>query len=80
MFTGVSRKKAIKAWQAGRDVRVLDRNAEDCAGNIPLVPLDKLLKSYEFLVDVSAVDDPEFKEAVDEMVAGQKIASAQGGK
>ena len=77
MFTGVSMEKAVKAWQNGRDVRVLDRDAEDCAGNIPL---GNLLKGYEFLVDVPAVDAPEFKETVEGMAAGLEIALAQGGK
>ncbi len=77
MFTGVSMEKAVKAWQNGRDVRVLDRDAEDCAGNIPLIPLGNLLKGYEFLVDVPGVDAPEFKETVEEMVSGSEIALAQ---
>lgn len=80
MFTGLSMEKAVKAWQGGRDVRVLDRNAEDCAGNIPLIPLGNLLKGYEFLVDVPGVDAPEFKETVEGMAAGLEIALAQGGK
>ena len=77
MFIGVDREKAIRAWQKGRDVRVFDRDAEDCAGRVLLIPLDNLLKGYEFLVDVPAVPDSEFEEAVDAMVSERKIAPAQ---
>lgn len=77
MFTGVGQKRAIKAWMAGKDVRVLDRNAEDPAGNIALIPLDNLLKGYEFLVDVPAVEDPEFKGAVEGMISGQETEREQ---
>lgn len=79
MYTGTDMKKAIKAWQKGRDVRVLDRNAVDCAGNIQLIPLNNLLKGYEFLVDVEAVIDPEFEEAVNEMVGEGKLRRRKKG-
>lgn len=77
MFTGVSKKKAIKAWMIGKDVRVLDRNATDSDGNIALIPLDNLFNGYEFLVDVLATVNPEFEEAIGEMVSKMKIAPAQ---
>ncbi len=77
MYTGVDRKKAIRAWQSGRDVRVLDRNIKDSAGNIPLMPLDNLLKGYEFLVDAPAVENPELKESFPEETSGKESVPAQ---
>lgn len=54
MFTGVNFEKAIDYYKKGKEVIVLDRNS--------------LGKNLDFLVDVPAVDNPEFTQAVQDMV------------
>lgn len=73
MFTGVSLGQALKHWKKGREVIVLDRTVKSPAGGYETYSLDELFKNLELLVDVPAVENPEFKQAVAEMVqSGQK--------
>ena len=54
MLTGVNFEKAIDYYKKGKEVIVLDRNS--------------LGKNLDFLVDVPAVPNPEFEQAVQDMV------------
>ena len=68
MFTGVSLDQALKHWKKGREVIVLDRTVKSSSGGYETYSLDELFKNLELLVDVPAVENPEFKQAVKEMV------------
>lgn len=74
MFTGVSLDQALKHWKNGKEVIVLDRTVKSSSGGYETYSLDELFKNLELLVDVPAVENPEFRQAVDEMVhdRGQK--------
>ena len=68
MFTGVSLDQALKHWKKGKEVIVLDRTVKSPAGGYETYSLDELFKNLELLVDVPAVENPEFKQAVRDMV------------
>lgn len=67
MLTGVSKEKAIKALSNGKQVLVCDRSIRN-GKVIPMVSLDNYLDGLDFLMDVPAVSNPEFEEAVQSMV------------
>jgi len=79
VFTGVSFEQAIEYWKKGREVIVLDRTVKSPAGGYETYSLDELFKNLELLVDVPAVENPEFGQAVAEMV-GQKQEETSGEK
>lgn len=68
MFTGVSFEQAIDYWKKGREVIVLDRTVKSPAGGYETYSLDELFRNLELLVDVPAVENPEFKQAVADMI------------
>ena len=68
MFTGVSLDKALKHWKNGKEVIVLDRTVKSPAGGYETYSLDELFKNLELLADVPAVENPEFKQAVSDMI------------
>lgn len=68
MLTGVDFRQAIKYWTQGREVIVLDRTVKSPAGGYETYSFDELFRNLEFLVDVPAVEDPEFRQAVEDMV------------
>lgn len=73
MFTGVTFEQAIDYWKKGREVIVLDRTVKSPAGGYETYSLDELFRNLELLVDVPAVENPEFQQAVADMVRpGQK--------
>ena len=73
MFTGVNFEQAIDYWKKGREVIVLDRNSQNVSGGYDNFPFEELFRNVELLADVPAVENPEFKQAVAEMVqSGQK--------
>ena len=73
MFTGVSFEQAIDYWKKGREVIVLDRHSQNPSGGYDNFPFEELFRNVELLADVPAVENPEFKQAVTEMVqSGQK--------
>lgn len=73
MFTGVSLDQALRYWKNGKEVIVLDRTVKSSSGGYETYSLDELFKNLELLADVPAVENPEFKQAVAEMVqSGQK--------
>lgn len=70
MFTGINFEKAIDYYRKGKEVIVLDRkslgkNGESGYGTFSF---SELGKNLDFLVDVPAVPNPEFEQAVQEMV------------
>lgn len=70
MFTGVDLDKAINFWKKGKEVLVLDRTVKSSAGGYETYPLGELFRNLEFLADVPAVEDQEFRQAVEDMVHG----------
>ena len=58
-------EKALKQVQQGK--RVLAATKKD-TGRYMFRPLTEILDKYVFLIDVAAVENPEFKEKVAEMV------------
>lgn len=73
MFTGVSFEQAIDYWKKGREVIVLDRHSQNASGGYDNFPFEELFRNVELLADVPAVENPEFKQVVTEMVqSGQK--------
>lgn len=77
MFTGVSFEQAIDYWKKGREVIVLDRNSQNASGGYDNFPFDELFRNVELLADVPAVENPEFTQAVADMVqSGQKQEEA----
>lgn len=73
MFTGVSFEQAIDYWKKGREVIVLDRHSQNASGGYDNFPFEDLFRNVELLADVPAVENPEFKQAVADMVqSGQK--------
>ena len=73
MFTGVSFEQAIDYWKKGREVIVLDRHSQNASGGYDNFPFEELFRNVELLADVPAVESPEFKQAVADMIqSGQK--------
>lgn len=71
MFTGVTFNQAMKYYLQGKEVIVLDRNSVGSNGRgYDTFPFEELFNNIEFLVDVPAVENPEFKEVVCEMTGG----------
>ena len=68
MFTGVSFEQAIDYWKKGREVIVLDRNSQNASGGYDNFPFEELFRNVELLADVPAVENPEFKQAVSDMI------------
>lgn len=68
MFTGVSFEQAIDYWKKGREVIVLDRHSQNASGGYDNFPFEELFRNVELLADVPAVENPEFKQAVRDMV------------
>lgn len=72
MFTGVSFEQAIDYWKKGREVIVLDRNSQNSSGGYDNFPFEELFRNVELLADVPAVENPEFKQAVANMVQSEQ--------
>ena len=68
MFTGVSLDQALRYWKNGKEVIVLDRTVKSPCGGYETYSLDELFRNLELLVDVPAVENPEFAQAVAGMV------------
>lgn len=68
MFTGVSLDQALRYWKNGKEVIVLDRTVKSPSGGYETYSLDELFKNLELLVDVPAVENLEFKQAVADMI------------
>lgn len=78
LFTGVSFEKAIGYYQQGKEVLVLDRASKSVTGSgYDTFSFEELFGNLDFLVDVPAVLDPEFEQAVREMVESGKRETAE---
>lgn len=68
MLTGVTFEKAIEYCRKGREVIVIDRNSRTESGGYDNFPFEELFRNVELLADVPAVEDPDFRQAVNQMV------------
>ena len=70
MLTGVNFEKAIDYYKKGKEVIVLDRNSlgKNEKSGYDTFSFSELGKNLDFLVDVPAVPNPEFAQAVQDMV------------
>ena len=70
MLTGVNFEKAIDYYKKGKEVIVLDRNSlgKNEKSGYDTFSFSELGKNLDFLVDVSAVPNQEFEQAVQDMV------------
>ena len=68
MLTGVDFRQAIKYWTQGREVIVIDRSSLHASGGYDNFPFENLFKNVELLADVPAVEDPEFRQEVEDMI------------
>lgn len=70
MFTGIDFEKAIDYYRKGKEVIVLDRASvgENGKSGYDTFPFEELFKDLDFLVDVPAVANPDFEQAVQDMV------------
>lgn len=70
MFTGIDFEKAIDYYRKGKEVIVLDRASVGKNGKsgYDTFPFEELFKDLDFLVDVPAVVNPDFEQAVQDMV------------
>lgn len=69
MFTGIGFEKAIDYYRKGKEVIVLDRASVGKNGKsgYDTFPFEELFKDLDFLVDVPAVINPDFEQAVQGM-------------
>lgn len=70
MLTGVNFEKAIDYYKKGKEVIVLDRNSlgKNKKSGYDTFPFSELGENLDFLVDVPAVPNQEFEQAVQDMV------------
>lgn len=70
MLTGVNFEKAIDYYKKGKEVIVLDRNSlgKNEKSGYDTFSFSELGKNLDFLVDVPAVSNQEFEQAVQDMV------------
>ena len=68
MFTGISLDQALRYWKDGKEVIVLDRTVKSPSGGYETYSFDELFRNLELLADVPAVENPEFKQAVADMI------------
>lgn len=83
MFTGIDFEKAIDYYRKGKEVIVLDRASVGKNGKsgYDTFPFEDIFKDLDFLVDVPAVANPDFEQAVQDMVEpDQNENDAEGGR
>ena len=75
MFTGIDFEKAIDYYRKGKEVIVLDRASVGKNGKsgYDTFPFEELFKDLDFLVDVPAVVNPDFEQAVQEMTGTDQV-------
>ena len=81
MLTGVNFEKAIDYYKKGKEVIVLDRNSlgKNGEAGYDTFPFSELGKNLDFLVDVPAVPNQEFAQAVQDMVEPDQNENDAGG-
>ena len=74
MFQEMKFEDAIKKYLKGRKVLALtDLTIDKDHQDYELEPLEDVLARMRYLVDVPAVENPDFKEAVHQMVTPEKL-------
>lgn len=75
MFTGIDFEKAIDYYRKGKEVIVLDGASVGKNGKsgYDTFPFEELFKDLDFLVDVPAVVNPDFEQAVQEMTGTDQV-------
>lgn len=75
MFTGIDFEKAIDYYRDGKDVVVLDRASVGKNGKsgYDTFSFEELFKDLDFLVDVPAVVNSDFEQAVQEMTGTDQV-------
>lgn len=79
MFTGIDFEKAIDYYRDGKEVVVLDRASVGKNGKsgYDTFPFEDIFKDLDFLVDVPAVANPDFEQAVQEMTGTDQVDSEE---
>lgn len=79
MFTGIDFEKAIDYYRDGKEVVVLDRASVGKNGKsgYATFPFEDIFKDLDFLVDVPAVANPDFEQAVQEMTGTDQVDSEE---
>ncbi len=74
MLQEMKLEDALKRFLRGRKVLVMyDETLEADKPAFTVEPLEEMLKRNRFLVEVPAVENPDFKEAVHQMAASEKL-------
>lgn len=74
MLQEMKLEDALKRFLRGRKVLVMyDETPEADKPAFTVEPLEEMLKRNRFLVEVPAVENPDFKEAVHQMVTPEKL-------
>lgn len=75
MFTGIDLEKAIDYYRDGKEVVVLDRASVGKNGKsgYDTFSFEELFKDLDFLVDVPAVVNSDFEQAVQEMTGTDQV-------
>lgn len=72
MFTTVTLEQAIEYWKKGREVIILDRHAKNENGGYATCGFAEPFQDVELLADVPAVENPEFNQAVADMIQSEE--------
>lgn len=74
MLQEMKLEDALKKFLQGKKVLVMyDETLEADKPAFTVEPLEEMLKRNRFLVEVPAVENPDFKEAVEQMVTPEKL-------
>lgn len=74
MLQEMKLEDALKKFLQGKKVLVMyDETLEADKSAFTVEPLEEMLKRNRFLVEVPAVENPDFKEAVHQMAASEKL-------
>lgn len=75
MFTGIDFEKAIDYYRNGKEVIVLDRASigKNGKSGYDTFSFEELFKDLDFLVDVPAVVNQDFEQAVQDMTEADQV-------
>lgn len=74
MFQEVNLKRALEKQLKEKDVYATPRCTEPGKEGYLFIPLSDILKEFRFLVDVPAIENPDFAEAVQKMTQSTPAA------
>lgn len=75
MLQEMKLEDALKKFLQGKKVLVMyDETLEADKPAFTVEPLEEMLKRNRFLVEVPAVENPDFKETVHQMAASKKLS------